>query len=99
MVAFKGNKAMRSDVITRGAELITDKGISLGYRFFGRLLASTNGAGKRSLAWSQGRERFAFEMTAMIYTTQEQLWSVRQHTKPERQEETKLPSLNKRMAL
>jgi len=49
MVAFKDNKAMRSDVTTRKAKLMTDISFLLRLSVFGRLLAGTNNAGKRSL--------------------------------------------------
>jgi hypothetical protein len=62
MVAFKNNELRRSTVTTRMSELMTDTAFLLiGWQFFGRLGASTNGAGKRSLAWSQSRERFAWK--------------------------------------
>lgn len=44
MVAFKDNKVLRSNLITRRAGLVTDMAFLPGLVDFGPLLASTNGA-------------------------------------------------------
>ena len=82
MLAFKDDKVPRSDVITRKAGLMTGIRILLQLAVVGLLLASTNGAGKRLLAWSQGRERLPGNDYEHLYYSMLSS-SVRQHTKPE----------------
>jgi hypothetical protein len=96
MVAFKDDKVPRSDVITRRAGLMTDIVFLPGLSVFGLLLASTNGAGKRLLAWSQGRERLPGNDYDHLYNSMRGS-SVRQHTKAEGVRRSNNPTLIRRM--